>query len=817
MRLRVHVSKLKGLIRFIHIGFLNTSDIIIYRFLNAMILIGGNVLSGKTQKRLNLSSKFIWYAIGAVLFIVVFFPFITGELLYIYRGYGADSLWSYWPLRHASLEWLRGESTGGWMWNLGLGTNVFSIQGYLLDPFNVLLIFYSAENLPVGMLIVAIVKLCLAGLMFYQCLRWRNMGVNASRLASLIFTFNGYAVLWSCLDVNATAYLLTVGILYGYERYRGTHKPAALVVFTGLLAAISPYYLWMAAIFMGVYIVIDCISHLTFNIAWKYIMRVVAWAASGVGLFAFVFWPGVRILMSNPRIDGSILPSLKPATLYESAVTILRGMNVNILGDLNYIPVSYFSGPLWTTSLLALVSLPQLLKKPLNTLSIKITTFVILFSMVFINITIPVFNGFSQGTYRWNWFLIIPVLLGAAKVWTHYENGGKTSKKLTWISWGTVCFLWLICLTYVVKVNNIDLHDATSRHMIDVNIALASLLIGLGILIWLKSYCSKRIISKLMIFFVVVELGLFSSQITYNRIPLQPQERQTTYFDGTQQAVELIKEIEGQGFYRIDKDYQSVFLDDAPIQNFNGTKSYLSSNNPNYFKFSEVMGAEPNYNFIFGFDGRPQMQTLLGVKYLFSRTQTEYSGFELVDKVGDINILRNKNPLPLGFVYNERVEEEEFVKLAKEEKEAVLLQAAVVSEGVANNFPDSGPANINLSHSDNDIQRLASRPFRTTDWNNNGIRGNVDADEGGLLYLSIPFDSGWSALVDGNPTVVEYINMGFIGLELGPGEHTIEMKYTPPGLKTGLILSTLTVMILIIRKIHLMYLKRKRNSPLKDV
>ena len=68
-------------------------------------------------------------------------------------------------------------------------------------------------------------------------------------------------------------------------------------------------------------------------------------------------------------------------------------------------------------------------------------------------------------------------------------------------------------------------------------------------------------------------------------------------------------------------------------------------------------------------------------------------------------------------------------------------------------------------------------------------------DENNLLYTSIAADNGWKVYVDGNLTDYVKINDAVIGLELDNGEHIIEFKYYTPGLKEGLIISGISVLV----------------------
>lgn len=65
------------------------------------------------------------------------------------------------------------------------------------------------------------------------------------------------------------------------------------------------------------------------------------------------------------------------------------------------------------------------------------------------------------------------------------------------------------------------------------------------------------------------------------------------------------------------------------------------------------------------------------------------------------------------------------------------------------------------------------------------ISGRINTERAGLLYLSIPYDKGWTILVDGVKTEPYKLFDTFLGVRLGAGTHTVELHYMPQGLKTG--------------------------------
>lgn len=69
------------------------------------------------------------------------------------------------------------------------------------------------------------------------------------------------------------------------------------------------------------------------------------------------------------------------------------------------------------------------------------------------------------------------------------------------------------------------------------------------------------------------------------------------------------------------------------------------------------------------------------------------------------------------------------------------------------------------------------------------IEGSVEASEEGMLVTNIPYTKGWQAYVDGQKFPTEKVNIGFVGVPISAGEHTIEFIYQTPFLKTGVAMS----------------------------
>ncbi|MEY8539075.1 YfhO family protein [Lactococcus muris] len=68
----------------------------------------------------------------------------------------------------------------------------------------------------------------------------------------------------------------------------------------------------------------------------------------------------------------------------------------------------------------------------------------------------------------------------------------------------------------------------------------------------------------------------------------------------------------------------------------------------------------------------------------------------------------------------------------------------------------------------------------------NGIHLTYKADSSGQLFLTLPYDKGWTAKLDGKPVKLDRAQQGFMKLDAPTGQHKVELQFFPQGLKAGL-------------------------------
>lgn len=87
------------------------------------------------------------------------------------------------------------------------------------------------------------------------------------------------------------------------------------------------------------------------------------------------------------------------------------------------------------------------------------------------------------------------------------------------------------------------------------------------------------------------------------------------------------------------------------------------------------------------------------------------------------------------------------------------------------------------------IAALKEHPLEQIKMGINTVTGKVDLPKDKILCLSIPYQKGWHATVDGVSTPLQKANTMYMALPVAAGSHTIQLSYRTPGLLAGIWIS----------------------------
>ena len=141
------------------------------------------------------------------------------------------------------------------------------------------------------------------------------------------------------------------------------------------------------------------------------------------------------------------------------------------------------------------------------------------------------------------------------------------------------------------------------------------------------------------------------------------------------------------------------------------------------------------------------------------------------------------------------------VRLSREALGETLLNCAVLGEDgmklAAGRLPEAEPsAFLPWQEAAAQLRENACDRFRTRA---DGFDAHIDAKAPGLVVFTIPYDKGFSAVVDGTPADVVPCDLSFMAVYVGEGSHEITFTYRTRGLGAGIALSLLAAAALLLR------------------
>ena len=95
-------------------------------------------------------------------------------------------------------------------------------------------------------------------------------------------------------------------------------------------------------------------------------------------------------------------------------------------------------------------------------------------------------------------------------------------------------------------------------------------------------------------------------------------------------------------------------------------------------------------------------------------------------------------------------------------------------------------------------QAVKARPVTLQKEKETRLTGTFTAEAGQTLLFTVPWDGGWTLSVDGEQTELKEVFGVFMAAEVPAGTHSYVMTYEPKGLKTGLTVSAVTLVLTVL-------------------
>lgn len=649
--------------------------------------------------------------------LLVYYQYVFGNSLFLFNDIGADTQQQYIMQYNSIVNHIRNGNFSIWDFSNGFGTSLLHLN--LFDPSLALLFLcgsiFGPEVMAYFLIYLHIGKMVLAGLMCYQFLSCFSFSSKSRLLASYLYAFNGFLIVWgqhyqfSMISVYLPLFLYLLEKALQRDRF----SPSIPLITTCII--IYSYYTgYMTMITGGIYLIV----RLFFmeKISWKKrFHRFFLNCGSmilGICMGLFSLLPGFALVTNvSSRLENStglfqrIFSNLAPYPWRYYPTLLFRFFSSNLEGignDTIQMPycgyANYYEAPnVFFSTLFVILAVQFLfsLFRNKEECKIRLTQWFLVFlvgTSLLLMIGSLIFNGFSAPFSR-HTFLLMPLF---ALLTAKMSDEILDRKFFSYV--GASFTILNMIILYYLCYKRIAVTPSAKLNIL--------VLCGTGVLlIFLLFLASKKqLIFRLrpmllysLIFFCTALNVICDSHITVRgRSSVakgDPAYFNYLYNDDMNRLLNYLSENDPT-FYRLEKTTANVSLCmESCAQNYRGISSYNSTMNRNIIEFTEHMLPNMNlvnfsritYRHILHDD---VFATLFGIKYLVSSDGTYNSdSYRLIKQFGSLYLYENQYPASIGRLYSHTIDKASYEADASKIDNSALIQYLAITD-------EAGPLSV---------------------------------------------------------------------------------------------------------------------------
>lgn len=546
-------------------------------------------------------------------------------------------------------------------WNMGMGNNFYTTFAYyLVSPLNLLVVFFSKENINTFIIITTLLKLILIynSMIAFLEYRFKNKSRSAI-LFALAYTFSTYTIqyLFHIMWLD-TIYMLPL-MCIGIEKYLKNNKISTFIIISALNMLFNYYLGFITILFSGIYFIVRLVEQENITLKSKIIKFTVfvIGCIISFGISMILFLPSFMQVKGTMKLQNRLVEIHKKEFLNY----------FNIIFNNHNQELEQQSGLIFSSTL-TLILLPLYFTNKNISKKSKILSALLIIFMA-LPVISPILNKIWHGMttpncfyYRYAFCLIFYINMIA---YQEYINRDKISKKSLLIE--TAVFL-LILLGEIILIN----HGTWKNKNLQINSVIISSIVVISTIILLflqksdkiRNKISKHIIKSITIVIFVIDIGI--SMHSYNTT------NPDNYF--TLKSVHNYDNVINRILPSETDRHQERIIFNPDDNSFNLSMKYDYSS-IDYFTSSRNRTTLRNmyslgYNvqretalWITSDSGDWFNYSLAGVKYIITRENLDNDnkiyGYEYRGKYGEFNIYETQNTLPFAYIVNSNQQQEE--------------------------------------------------------------------------------------------------------------------------------------------------------------
>lgn len=119
----------------------------------------------------------------------------------------------------------------------------------------------------------------------------------------------------------------------------------------------------------------------------------------------------------------------------------------------------------------------------------------------------------------------------------------------------------------------------------------------------------------------------------------------------------------------------------------------------------------------------------------------------------------------------------------------IIVTVNLASDITAKSF---GVFSVDVEKLENAVNRLISGDFNQI---NNGFTAKIDSENGGFMFVAMPYDSGYTATVNGVKREIGEFG-GFMAIPLDNGKNEVNVSFVPKGVAFGIAVTAIGILAL---------------------
>ncbi len=654
-----------------------------------------------------------------------------------------------------------------WTWYNDLGSNFLPTFSFynMFSPFNLITYIFPESWFEYLIGPVFILKYAFTGLTSYLFLKRYVKNKNYAVLGSLLYTFSGYQLtnilFYHFHDVVCFFPLL----LYTFDNLIYDNKRGRFVFVVALCAFTNWFFFIAECIFLVIYFIVKVLTK-EYKITLKKFMYLVLESILGVTLAGVVLLPTVLFTTGNGRLDNgwNILNMLiyKPLNRYPEIIKSFIFPNEIMSKRAVLTSYNYRSIELYLPVVGSVLAISYLFKNKKSWISKLIIVLIIFMFIPILNSTFTLFQTY----YYARWFFMPTLILTLMSIKCLEE---KISIKKGIFTTLIFALIYLILIT--LKIGKIVYQPAYFILM------LSFMFINLFILYTINKKEDKI---KLLMIFIFIFITIWGNiNVFYYKGKHIKTSKTYNNFLKADELIEIPQNSRANSTDTCDHNF-------GYILKTNNIRSFNSNINSSTFEFFESIGLDRKVKTEVPVENKT-LNDILGVKYIISCKNKDVSkyGYKLINKDDIYGLYENPDYKEFGYNVNSYINEEEFNKLSNEEKIRTLNNNVVLT-------------NIEIEKYKNLFENDVEYTLNKFKFDKNGFTSNITSTGETLAIYQIPYDKGFTAKINGKPVDIEKVNNGFMAIKINKGTNFIEFTYMTPGLKVGLLISLISLLVTII-------------------